>query len=143
MTQLTQQGENSPRHRATARINPKLEKNLAMYLTAASAAGVGLLVLSNTSEAKVVYTPANITGTFDTPVPVDINGDGIADVNFTIYPLDKAIGMFVNAPSGNGVRLTGYNAAAGFFGVPVGPGEKFGGSFVPMYYKVFGYGNSS
>jgi hypothetical protein len=52
--------------------------------------------------------------------------------------------MFANAPAGNGVRLTSSDAAAGFFGVPVGPGEKFrGGSVVSMYIKVFGYGNAS
>jgi hypothetical protein len=28
---------------------------------------------------------------------------------------------------------------AGVAGIPVGPGEKFAGSFPPMYYKVFGY----
>ena len=41
--------------RATSRINPKLEKQLLMYLASASAAGVGLAALSNTAQAKVVY----------------------------------------------------------------------------------------
>jgi hypothetical protein len=143
MTGSTPQSESSLLPRATARINPNLEKKLSMYLAAAGAAGVGVMALSNTADAKVVYTPTNISMGFDTPQPVDLNGDGIADVSLVLYPLDKSFGMFANAPAGNGVRLAGFQAAAGFFGVPVGPGEKFGGSFVGLYYKVFGYGNSS
>jgi hypothetical protein len=130
--------------RATSRINPKLEKQLLMYLASASAAGVGLAALSNTAQAKVVYTPANITVAYQASTPVDLNGDGVADVTLSVYPLGKSFGMFANALAGNAVRLAASEVAAGFFGVPVGPGEKFrGGSFQTMYVKVFGYGNQS
>lgn len=143
MKEVQRQSENSDRGRSRIRINPKLEKQLGMYLAAASAAGVGLLAVSTPAEAKVVYKPANITVPFDTPTNIDLNGDGIADVTLGVYPGDKSFQMVANAPAGNGVRLTGSTAAAGFFGIPVGPGEKFGGYYVPMYNKVFGYGNSS
>lgn len=140
MTQPNQQIAKSRLPRAKARINPGLEKQLCMYLAAAGAAGVGLL---SNAQAKVVYTPANISIPFDTPQQIDLNGDGIADLTLQVSPLAKSFGMFANAPTGNGVRLAGVNAAAGFFGVPVGPGEKFAGYYVGLYYKVFGYGNSS
>ncbi len=139
----SRQTESSDRGRVRIRINPKLEKQLGMYLAAASAAGVGLLAVSTPAEAKVVYKPANITVPFDTFTNIDLNGDGIADVSVGVFPGDKSFEMVANCPAGNGVRLTGFSAAAGFFGVPVGPGEKFGGSYVPMYNKVFGYGNTS
>lgn len=143
MKEISRQSESSDRGRVKIRTSPKLEKQLGMYLAAASAAGVGLLALSSSAEAKVVYTPANITVAFDTLTPIDLNGDGVADVTLEVFPGDKSFDMIANAPAGNGVRLTGFSAAAGFFGVPIGPGEKFGGSYVQMYNKVFGYGNSS
>lgn len=133
--------------RASAPVNPQLERKLATYLAAAGAAGVGVMALSNTAEARVVYTPANITMGFNTAQAIDLNGDGTADVSLILYPLAKSFGMFAKIPAGNGVRLAGGEAAAGFFGIPVGPGEQFGGGgsvgLVPMYYKVFGYGNTS
>jgi hypothetical protein len=107
---------------------------------------VGLLAVSRPAEAKVVYKPANITVSYDSNTPIDLNGDGIADMNVGVFPGDKSFAMVANCPTGNAVRLTGPGGAvaAGFFGVPVGPGEKFGGgSYQFMYVKVFGYGNSS
>jgi hypothetical protein len=113
-----------------------------MYLASASAAGVGLMAFSHPAEAKIVYTPANITISLDSSQPIDINGDGIADATINFYVGDKSFQMVASVPAGNGIRINSF-AAAGFFGVPVGPGEKFAGSFAPMYYKIFGYGNSS
>jgi hypothetical protein len=132
--------------RAICRINPKLEQKLGMYLAAAGAAGVSLTALANKAQAKVVYTPANISIPFDTAQPIDLNGDGIADVTLQVTPGDKSFDMWANLPGANAVRLTGPggDVAAGFFGVPIGPGEKFaGGTYQPMYGKVFGYGNAS
>jgi hypothetical protein len=62
-------------------ISAKLEKNLAAYVTAASAAGVGLLALAQPSEAKVVYTAANkqfVNQSF----AIDLDHDGINDFVF-------------------------------------------------------------
>ena len=55
-----------------------------------------------------MYTPANISITGRDTVAIDLNQDGIIDA----------------LVAGNGIRGVGSNAAAGFFGVPVGPGEK-------------------
>jgi hypothetical protein len=69
--------EEYPQPRATARMNPKLDKSLLMYV---AAAGAGLLASSPSAEAKVVYTPAN-TRLYDNTFPVDLNHDGITDLN--------------------------------------------------------------
>jgi hypothetical protein len=131
------QRETSPRRRAITPINPKLEKKLAMYIAAAAAAGVGL---TNTAQAKVVYSPANITVPYPGCSPIDLNGDGVTDVNICLVYGDKSFQLFAGAPTGNDVRITPeLTAAAGLFGVPVGPGEKFAGSYPVMYYKVLGY----
>jgi hypothetical protein len=141
MALATQKGEKSSRPRPTTQVNPRLEKKLGMYLTAAAAAGVGL---ANTAQAKVVYTPANITVPYPGCVPIDFNADGITDINICLGYGDKSVQFFESAAPGNGVRVgKTLLPVAGIFGVPVGPGEKFSPSFLPMYYKGNGYyGNS-
>lgn len=136
MALATQQSEKSPRRRTITRISPKLDKKLGMYMAAAGAAGVGL---TNTAQAKVVYTPANITVPYPGCTPIDFNADGIVDLNICLGYGDKSFQLFASSPTGNGVRITTVLPVAGVFGVPVGPGEKFASSFRPMYYKAFGY----
>lgn len=115
--------EKSDRPRATARINFKLEKNLAAYIAAAGAAGVSLLA-AQPVEAKVVYTATNTV--VGNGTPIDLNNDGVADFTLGFHVLDKSIILAVDPiAKGNGVRSAGDGAAAGFFGVPVGAGEKF------------------
>jgi hypothetical protein len=46
--------------RKPADLTDSLHRRLNMYAFAASAAGVGLLALANSAEAKVVYTPAKV-----------------------------------------------------------------------------------
>jgi hypothetical protein len=108
--------------RTSARINPKLEKTLAAYMAAAGAAGVSLLS-GQQAEAKIVYTPTN-TAVGNTSI--DLNHDGIADFNLTFHEIDKAVVLFVNPlVTGNEVRTGKDGAAAGFFGVPIGPAGNF------------------
>jgi len=105
------------------RLNSTLEKKLAVYISAAGAAGVGLLAAAQSAEAKVVYTATNTVVT--TPVEIDLNNDGIADFTIGFYGyLHQALLDVKPQVRGNGVRGNG-EAACGFFGVPVGPGEKF------------------
>jgi hypothetical protein len=70
--------------RLATRLSTWLEKSLSCYAGAALAAGVSLLALSPSADAKIVYTPANT----DIPVngglvPLDLNHDGIADFSFS------------------------------------------------------------
>jgi hypothetical protein len=66
-------------NRAPAPLGATLNKSLVSYATAASAAGVAMLALAQTSRAEVVYTPANTPLVINTPVPLDLNHDGVAD----------------------------------------------------------------
>jgi hypothetical protein len=109
--------------RSAAPLSSKLDNRLAAYM--AAAAGVSLLA-SPFAEAKVVYTATNVllqTGS----IPIDLNNDGITDFVLGFHELDKSLILAI-APqvAGNAIRLGPGGAAAGFFGVPVGPGEKFG-----------------
>ncbi|HEY4904037.1 MAG TPA: hypothetical protein VIH89_11235 [Candidatus Sulfotelmatobacter sp.] len=63
-------------------VNAKLNQRLATYVTAASAAGVAMLAVAPSAEAKIVYTPANQRLVIHDSVPLDINGDGIPDIAF-------------------------------------------------------------
>ena len=122
---MTNLSDNSNR-RPTTPVKPKLEKNLAAYFAAAGAAGVGMLALIQSAEAKVVYTAANITVTNSTTI--DLNHDGIADFSFEFWAPGWHSVYLDAAPlvNGNAVRGVGNSSAAcGFLGVPVGPGEKF------------------
>ena len=110
--------------RTTIAIHSKLEKNLAAYFAAAGAAGVGMLALGQAAQAEVVYTPTNVTVT--TPVAIDLNHDGIVDFSLGFAP-GYNHSFFVDVTpevAGNAVRGNG-SAACGFFGVPVGTGQKF------------------
>ena len=70
--------------RSASRLGARLEKSLSGYATAAVAAGVSLLALSRSADAKIVYTPANtnipVNGGL---VPLDLNHDGVADFSFS------------------------------------------------------------
>jgi hypothetical protein len=97
------------RKRATA-LKATLDKNLSAYATAATAAGMGMLMSALPVEAKIVHTPSNI------PIPVnagtillDLNHDGIPDFGFN------------NAYSFGGIRRgEGYHAG----GVEASPAQK-------------------
>jgi hypothetical protein len=61
-----------------------LERSLSAYATAAAAAGVGLLALKSSAEAKIVYTPAHTTIPVNgVPVSLDLNHDGVTDFLFS------------------------------------------------------------
>jgi hypothetical protein len=83
---IAQESEHSElsNRRRTVSLGSGLEKSLSAYASAAVAAGVTLLAMTNSSEAKIVYTPANtnIPVSNRAPVPLDLNHDGIADFSF-------------------------------------------------------------
>jgi hypothetical protein len=69
--------------RATAIINTKLENKLSSYISAAAAAGVGILAISSAAEAKVVYTATYVKIAPVSGYSLDLNHDGTADGIFT------------------------------------------------------------
>lgn len=132
---MPEQVKQSNQPRATARINPKLDKHLVAYMAAAGAAGVSMLATAQPAEARIVYTPTNkyVNG----PTCIDLNHDGIADFCFNFGHLEHFFFMYVPAQvPGNEVRIAGDGAAAGFFGMPVANGEKFGSKTFDSYGVV-------
>jgi hypothetical protein len=71
----------SPRPRRTASLSDLLHRQLNMYALAASAAGVGALALTQSAEAKIVYTPAHA----HLPLALDLNHDGKVDFYLHSY----------------------------------------------------------
>ena len=112
---------------ASKPINSTLEKKLAAYVAAAGAAGVSILAAAQPSSAEVVYTPAHKT--VNGLTAIDLNHDGIADFAFEVTNVSHLFGLVaIPQVPGNAVETTpGHfsDAAAGFFGVPIGAGEKF------------------
>jgi hypothetical protein len=86
--------------RIPTHVAPKLDKHLLAYAAAASAAGVTLLAVTPSAEAKIVYTSANITIPGNTQVPLDVNNDGMPDFVFSFYtygPRKAPLGHYVDA----------------------------------------------
>ncbi|HEY4902189.1 MAG TPA: hypothetical protein VIH89_01830 [Candidatus Sulfotelmatobacter sp.] len=115
---------------ATSRINAKLEKNLAGYMAAAGAAGVGVLALAQPAAAKVVYTAVNVTISPHSAVPLDLNNDGVSDfiISNWFYGHASHLSIVDQAPGNQVFGKNGVNdgpAAALFLGVPIGPKGAF------------------
>jgi len=70
--------------RSAVKLGNEFEKRLSSYAGSAVAAGVGLLAMAKSADAKVVYTPAHIEiPVSDTQkVPLDLNHDGKVDFSF-------------------------------------------------------------
>jgi hypothetical protein len=95
--------------RTAAPLTPKLDRNLFSYAAAATAAGVGVLALSQASHAEIVYTPTNKTITADASrVYIDLNNDGINDFQFNDTYFTSIFARRGAFPTGNTSRVAGY-----------------------------------
>jgi hypothetical protein len=65
--------------RKTANLSPSTNHQLHMYVLAASAAGVGVLALAQSAEAKIIYTQTHVVIGTNHIYSLDLNHDGIAD----------------------------------------------------------------
>lgn len=65
--------------RIPSQVSQSLHRQLNSYALAASAAGVGLLALPQTADAKIVYTPAHVNIVSGGQVLLDLNHDGSND----------------------------------------------------------------
>jgi hypothetical protein len=72
----------SPRSPHAADLSPSVHQRLNTYAIAAGAAGVSLLALTPTADAKIVYTATNQTISTTNGVQIDLNGDGKVDFGF-------------------------------------------------------------
>jgi len=123
------------RSRMISHVSPSLEKRLNLYSLAASAAGLSVLTLAQSAEAKIVYTPANINITQNGGlISFDLNHDGIPDFglsNIYSHTSFQAAGFLkvVEAQSANevwNVTSKGFLCAAALpKNVRVGPKGHF------------------
>jgi hypothetical protein len=97
-----------------------------MAYVAAGAASATVLA-SAPAQAKIVYTPAN-TRLYDSTFPVDLNGDGIADVSliasFPVFSFYQTI-LRASPAAGNGVVGVATGAADVQWGARIGPKANF------------------
>lgn len=88
MTQPEHQDRPAAKNPRETRVSATLEHRLSMYALAASAAGTGMLAWAQPADAKIVYTPANVSippQTYYPPVFLDVNHDGVNDFSFVNY----------------------------------------------------------
>jgi hypothetical protein len=107
-----------------------------MYTLAASAAGVGMLALAQSAEAKIVYTPAGVTfGTAS--YSLDVNHDGITDFSFVIRWNSFYENFTVSgAVSNNSVVLKYRTGGGAAFAAALSAGSRIGpkGHFIRWGY---------
>jgi hypothetical protein len=117
------------KHRPIMKLSPSLERRLAMYARAATAAGVGLLALQQPAAGKIVYTKANQ----QFPVQLDLNHDGITDYLLNFHG-PSTYGFFdISVVGSQGNLMAGYChrlssrcwASALQPRVRVGPNQRF------------------
>jgi hypothetical protein len=128
----------SSENRFPISLDRKLDHKLLGYAAAASAAGVGILALTQSSQAEIVYTPTHQTLESRGSLPIDLNNDGITD--FTLSNFISSCGLPAGPPECSEYRrqTIGVNAAplnqvlAGYRWAPalpagenIGPGKQF------------------
>ncbi len=142
--------ETSERPSKQVHVRDSLYQHLNIYALAASAAAVSMLAPARTSEAEIIYTPANLgmgggqSGTYI----LDLNGDGTTDFTFMaswINSASQAWGELAVAPShaGNAVaEAANAGPAALQFGARIGPQTKRWGSYPDAFPLVGGHWSS-
>jgi hypothetical protein len=120
-------------------LNNRLNKRLLNYVTAAGAAGVSVLAMTQPANAKVVYTPANRIVSFNGS-HLDLNNDGIPDFGFDAYGIGNVGSGVVFPLKFNKMMSYARPLAAG---VSVGPSGKFRGGRQLMAAGCTCSGNSA
>jgi hypothetical protein len=147
--------EGSPMKRSSgprktaSNLSESVHQQLSVYAVAAVVAVVSVLALTQPSEAKIVYTPANvvlscpharrdanivgIVGGCNQQYNLDLNHDGVTDFTIAVHTEDSGIcNIGASADelpaSGNGAIGSGGYAAALMQGAPIGHSQQFQGS---------------
>jgi hypothetical protein len=129
----------SPPSGTTLDRSESVHHRLNMYAFAATAAGVGVLALAQSAEAKVIYTPTHHVIGKNGRYKLDLNHDKITDITLvntygcnTDYCYDRLSAI---PAGGNGVEgkkgfLSIPYAYALKRGAPVGPKQPFSGQLM-------------
>jgi hypothetical protein len=121
----------SRRTRTTEELSDSVHRQLNMYALAAGAAGVGILALAQSAEARIVYTPTDqpIPPGFGTGLYLDVNNDGINDFSFVNFysATSSNLDLWVSpVAASNEIFSAGASYAAALpAGVRIGPRGKF------------------
>ena len=127
----------APQPRKTFKISDSLNRQLNTYALVASAAGVSVLALAGSSEAKVVYTETHQVMRARVPLYIDLNHDGIKDFLLrTTYYAGTAyfkVGLDASGYRNNAVAGRRFSHSSYFFsaasalpaGARIGPERKF------------------
>jgi hypothetical protein len=112
------------KNRQPSNLNDRLDKRLLTYIATAGAAGVSVLAMTQSADAKVVYIPTNRVISSDSRL--DLNNDGIPDYAFhSGFEIDGTGGSFnVIAIKFNKMMSNAQPLASG---ISVGPDGKFHG----------------
>jgi len=127
--------------RTPSKLSDSVHHQLSMYALAASAAGVGVLALSQPADAKIVYTKTHEEMRHRGDViNIGLNHDGTDFSLLIVHRGDSNIGMelvvcpsssiciFGSGSGGNGVYATSHGLAAAFkAGVRIGPKQHRAG----------------
>jgi hypothetical protein len=139
--------------RKTANLSASIHHQLEMYALAAGSAGVGMLALAQSAEAKIVYTPAHVKFSGQT-ILLDLNRDGQKDFSFRFLTWcttgceNNFVGLWVApATSANKVWATNryYFASALPAGAVIGSKGKIVTGMKAMAgfdYNIYTYGKS-
>lgn len=129
------------RAKTPANLSDSIRQQLNMYALAAGAAGVGLLALSKSADAKIVYTPAHRVIGPHHSYNIDLNHDKINDftiVNFVSACTDFCFFELRQYPAA-GNSAVGYTVGSGFPldsalkpGARIGPRSPFEKGTAPL-----------
>jgi hypothetical protein len=142
MSRSNSKNAKSPKTRSAISLNHALDHKLFGYAAAAGAAGVSLLAMAPTSQAEIVFTPANQLINVHTPLSLDVNDDGVTD--FTLREIREICietsnarrapecsqftfeSLYARGNGSNAVVMGPVSALALPFRTKVGPEDKFG-----------------
>src|SRR5580692_4681127 len=131
---------NRSRPRTPATLSESIHRQLNMYAFAAGAAGVSVLALTQSAEAKIIYTQTHVVIGTNHIYELDLNHDGIADFKidnhsfFTdtiVATLSAVPAQANNAVVGRQLQIgSPYYAYALARGAAIGPKQPFAGGWM-------------
>jgi hypothetical protein len=81
-----------PRARKTVDLSDSVHQRLNMYTLAAGAAGVGMLTMTQPSDAKIIYFATHKQISANSSLPLDLNHDGKVDFRFVDSQWSTSLG---------------------------------------------------
>lgn len=126
--------------RSPANLSKSVHHQVTMYALAASAAGVGVLALAQSAEAKIVYTKTHVVIGTNHIYELDLNHDGIADFKIDNHSFftDTIVATLSAFPAQANNAVVGkqpgvgspYYAYALLPGARIGPKQPFSGAWM-------------